>query len=89
MSFTIIPSSVPQSCSLTIISWLTSTNLLVKYPESAVLKAVSARHFLPQCYEIKYSSGSSPSLKFDLIGISTALPCVSAINPLIPAICLN
>ena len=41
-AFTTTPSVVPQSSSLTIISWLTSTKRLVKYPESAVFKAVSA-----------------------------------------------
>ena len=35
-----------QSSSITITSWLTSTSLLVRYPESAVLRAVSARPFL-------------------------------------------
>ena len=67
----------------------TSTSLLVKYPESAVLKAVSARPFLAPCDEMKYSNASRPSRKQDLIGISTALPDVSAISPRIPAICLN
>ena len=38
---TSIPSSVPQSISLTITLWLTSTRRLVRYPESAVLRAVS------------------------------------------------
>ena len=89
MSVISIPSVVPQSCSLTIISWATSTNLLVKYPESAVLKAVSAKPFLAPCEEIKYSRTSSPSLKQDLIGISTALPDVLAISPRIPAIWRN
>jgi len=71
------------------ISWETSTNLLVKYPESAVLNAVSAKPFLAPCAEIKYSSASSPSLNDDVIGISTVLPVVLAIRPRIPAICLN
>ena len=70
-------------------SWETSTNLLVKYPESAVLKAVSESPFLAPCAEIKYSKASNPSAKDDLIGISTALPVVLAIKPLIPAIWRN
>ena len=70
-------------------SWETSTNLLVKYPESAVRRAVSARPFLAPCDDTKYSSASSPSLKHDLIGISTALPEVLAISPRIPAIWRN
>ena len=89
ISATSIPSCVPQSCSLTIISCETSTSLLVKYPESAVLKAVSASPFLAPCAEMKYSSASSPSLNDDVIGISTVLPVVLAIRPRIPAICLN
>ena len=43
---TSIPLSVPQSNSLTITSWDTSTSLLVKYPASAVFRAVSAKPFL-------------------------------------------
>ena len=74
-----IPSVVPQSFSLTIMSWETSTNLLVKYPESAVLKAVSAKPFLAPCAEIKYSSASSPSLNDEVIGISTVLPVVRCV----------
>ena len=89
MSSSIRPSCVPQSCSLTIISCDTSTSLLVKYPESAVLNAVSESPLRAPCDDIKYSSASSPSRKHDLIGISTALPVVLAISPRIPAICLN
>lgn len=89
MSSIIIPSCVPQSSSLIIMSWLTSTSLLVKYPESAVLKAVSAKPFLAPCDDMKYSSASSPSLKHDFIGISTVFPDVFAISPRIPAICLS
>ena len=83
------PSTVPQSCSLTIISCETSTSLLVKYPESAVLKAVSESPLRAPCDDMKYSNASRPSRKHDLIGISTALPVVLAISPRIPAICLN
>ena len=66
-------------------SWDTSTSLLVKYPESAVLKAVSESPLRAPCAEIKYSNGSSPSRNDALIGISTVLPVVLAISPRIPA----
>ena len=89
ISSNIRPSFVSQSCSLTIISCDTSTNLLVKYPESAVLKAVSESPLRAPCDDMKYSRASRPSRKHDLIGISTALPVVLAISPRIPAICLN
>ena len=85
MSFIIIPSCVPQSCSLTIMSCATSTSLLVKYPESAVLSAVSASPFLPPWLDTKYSNGSNPSLNDERIGTSTAFPDVFAISPRIPA----
>ena len=80
IAYTSSPSSVPQSISLTIISCETSTNLLVKYPESAVLKAVSARPFLAPCEDMKYSNASNPSRKHDLIGISTALPDINDLH---------
>ena len=89
ISYTSSPSVEPQSSSLTIISCDTSTNLLVKYPESAVLKAVSESPLRAPCAEMKYSNASSPSLNDDLIGISTVLPVVLAISPRIPAICFN
>ena len=71
-------------------SCATSTNLLVKYPASAVFKAVSARPFLAPCVDIKYSKIESPSLKLDKIGFSIISPPLAlaflglAINPLIP-----
>jgi len=77
-----------QSTSRIIKSCDTSTSLLVRYPESAVLKAVSDIPFLAPWAEIKYSNTSSPSRKFDLIGSSIVLPVVSAIKPRIPASCL-
>ena len=55
ISLTYNPSSVPQSSSLTITSCETSTSLLVRYPESAVFKAVSALPFLAPCVDEKYS----------------------------------
>ena len=42
---TVMPSSVPQSSDVITTSCETSTSLLVKYPEFAVLSAVSARPF--------------------------------------------
>ena len=50
-----IPLIVPQSISDITTSCATSTNLLVRYPASAVLRAVSAKPFLAPCVEIKYS----------------------------------
>ena len=91
---TSIPLRVPQSNSLTITSWETSTSLLVKYPASAVLRAVSARPFLAPWVEIKYSKIDNPSLKFDKIGFSIISPPPTfdffglAIRPLIPVNCL-
>ena len=41
-----MPFNVPQSWSAIITSWATSTSRLVRYPESAVLRAVSAKPFL-------------------------------------------
>ena len=77
-----------QSTSRMIRPCETSTKRLVKYPESAVLSAVSERPFLAPCAEMKYSKTSRPSRKLDLIGSSIDLPDVSAIKPRIPASCL-
>ena len=83
-----MPSVVPQSSSRMITSWETSTSLLVRYPESAVRKAVSDSAFLAPLAAMKYSKMFSPSLKFPLIGISmTPLPETEDIRPLIPANC--
>ena len=68
-------------------SWATSQSLLVKYPEFAVFKAVSASPFLAPWVELKYSKAVKPSLKFDVIGDSIISPEGFAINPLIPANC--
>ena len=83
----IMPSVDPQSSSVIITSWATSTNLLVKYPELAVLRAVSANPFLAPCVELKYSNTDKPSLKFDIIGVSIISPEGLAIKPLIAANC--
>ena len=77
-----------QSVSRMIRSCDTSTRRRVRYPESAVRSAVSESPLRAPCAEMKYSSTSSPSRKFDLIGSSIVRPDVSAINPRIPASCL-
>ena len=91
-AFTVIPgiSSLPslQSTSRIISSWDTSTIRLVRYPESAVRRAVSDKPLRAPCADIKYSRTSSPSRKLDLIGSSIVLPVVSAISPRMPASCL-
>ena len=77
-----------------ITSWATSTSLLVKYPASAVLRAVSAKPFLAPWVEIKYSRIDKPSLKLVVIGFSIIDSPWSpdffglAIKPLIPESCL-
>ncbi len=86
-AFTLRPSLLPQSSSIIVQSCATSTSLRVKYPELAVLSAVSARPFLAPCEELKYSKTVSPSLKFEIIGVSIISPEGFAIRPLIPASC--
>ena len=85
---TVIPSVVSQSSVVITTSCDTSTSLLVRYPELAVLRAVSARPFRAPCVEVKYSSIDRPSLKFDVIALSIILPSGLDIRPLIPANCL-
>ena len=80
--------SSQQSISRMISSCDTSTIRLVRYPESAVRRAVSDRPLRAPCADIKYSSTSRPSRKFDLMGSSMVRPVVSAISPRIPASCL-
>jgi len=80
--------SVPQSCSLIITSCDASQSFLVKYPDSAVLNAVSAFPFLHACAEIKYSIGLSHSTNEFLIGSSMISPCGLTTNHFIPAICV-
>ena len=79
---------VPQSISLMITSWDTSTSRRVRYPELAVLRAVSASPFLAPWVEIKYSSTLNPSRKLARIGVSMISPEGLAIRPRIPATCL-
>ena len=68
-------------------SWATSQSLLVRYPELAVLSAVSAKPFLAPWVELKYSNAVNPSLKLEVIGLSIISPEGLAIKPLIPANC--
>src|SRR3989337_1662973 len=70
MGMTMMPSNVSQSCSVMITSCATSTRRRVRYPESAVLSAVSARPLRAPCVEMKYCSTVRPSRKFDVIGVS-------------------
>ena len=85
---TVIPSSVPQSSDVITTSWDTSTNLLVKYPELAVFRAVSASPFRAPWVDVKYSSIDKPSLKLEVIALSIMLPSGFDMRPLIPASCL-
>ena len=70
IGFILIYFSPPQSSARIITSCATSTKRLVKYPESAVLRAVSTRPFLAPYDEMMYSVTDKPSLKFDVIGKS-------------------
>ena len=80
-----MPSSVPQSGSEMMTSCATSTRRRVRYPESAVFNAVSARPLRAPCVEMKYCRTVSPSRKFDVIGVSMISPDGLAINPRMPA----
>ena len=62
MELIFIPLSTPQSLSTTMTSCETSTNLLVRYPDSAVFNAVSVEPFLAPWVEIKNSETVRPSL---------------------------
>ena len=80
-----VPSSVPQSSSRVMTSCATSTRRRVRYPESAVRSAVSARPLRAPWLEMKYSSTVMPSRKFERIGRSMIRPDGSAIRPRMPA----
>ena len=88
-SVTLNPLSVPQSSSVIITSCATSTKRLVKYPESAVFKAVSVDPLRAPCVEIKNSDAVKPSLNEDLIGSSIVSPFGFDINPRIPTNCVK
>ena len=69
-----LPSSVPQSSSRVITSWATSTRRRVRYPESAVRRAVSARPLRAPWVEMKYSRTVIPSRKLLRTGTSMIRP---------------
>ena len=64
-----------------------STRRRVRYPELAVLSAVSARPLRAPCVEMKYWCTVSPSRKFDVMGVSMISPEGLAIRPRMPASC--
>ena len=76
-----LPSSVPQSSSRVMTSWATSTRRRVRYPESAVRRAVSARPLRAPWVEMKYSRTVMPSRKLLRTGTSMIRPDGSAISP--------
>ena len=76
-----LPCSVPQSSSLVITSWATSTRRRVRYPESAVRRAVSARPLRAPWVEMKYSRTVMPSRKLLRTGTSMIRPDGSAMRP--------
>ena len=82
-----MPSMVPQSYSAMMLSCATSTRRRVRYPEFAVLSAVSARPLRAPWVEMKYCSTDSPSRKFVVIGVSMISPDGLAIRPRMPASC--
>ncbi len=88
MDFTRIPLAVPQSISVMMTSWATSTSFRVMYPESAVLSAVSARPLRAPWVEMKYSSTDRPERKFEMMGRSMISPEGLAMRPRIPESCL-
>ena len=59
----------------------------MRYPEFAVLSAVSARPLRAPCVEMKYWSTVSPSRKFAVIGVSMISPEGLAIRPRMAASC--
>ncbi len=85
---TSMPSKVPQSVSPTMTSWATSTRRLVRYPEFAVFKAVSARPLRAPLVEMKYWRTVRPSRKLLVMGVSMISPEGLAMRPLMPASCL-
>ena len=80
-----MPSIVPQSYSAMMQSCATSTRRRVRYPELAVLSAVSARPLRAPCVEMKYWSTERPSRKFVVMGVSMISPDGLAMRPRMPA----
>ena len=85
MAETVMPSEVPQSSSMTMTSCATSTRRRVRYPESAVFNAVSARPLRAPCVEMKYCSTERPSRKLAVMGVSMTSPEGLDMSPRIPA----
>ena len=81
-----MPRSVPQSSSRMMTSCETSTRRRVRYPESAVRRAVSARPLRAPCVEMKYSTTDRPSRKDALIGRGMVSFFALDTRPRIPAI---
>ncbi len=79
--------TVPQSYSEMMTSWATSTRRRVRYPESAVLSAVSARPLRAPWVDVKYSRTVRPSRKFEVMGVSMTSPLGLAMRPRMPASC--
>ena len=89
------PWLVMQSSWLITTSWATSTIRRVRYPASAVFRAVSAKPLRAPWVEMKYSSTDNPSLKEAIIGVSIISPtapvsffCGLFIRPRMPPSCL-
>ena len=82
-----MPSMVPQSYSAMMQSCATSTRRRVRYPEFAVLSAVSARPLRAPWVEMKYWSTDNPSRKLVVIGVSMISPEGLAMRPRMPASC--
>ena len=84
-----MPRSVPQSGEATMTSCDTSTRRRVRYPESAVRRAVSARPLRAPWVEMKYSSTVRPSRKLARMGCGMMSPRGLDTRPRMPAIWLT
>ena len=89
MAFLTTPSLRSSSSQTMIQSIATSQSFRVRYPASAVLRAVSASPFRAPCVDIKYSKTDNPSRNEARIGCSIISPEGIAINPRIPHNCLT
>ena len=79
------PRVVPQSSSRMMTSCDTSTRRRVRYPESAVRRAVSARPLRAPCVAMKYSATDRPSRYEEMIGRGMMSPFGLFTRPRIPA----
>ena len=79
------PLVVPQSSSRMMTSCETSTRRRVRYPESAVRRAVSARPLRAPWVAMKYSATDSPSRYEEMIGRGMVSPFGFDTRPRIPA----